>query len=206
MELTHEQIRKEVQDIEYALSDLFDRGLCYDQDDVILALTCLAETSIELRKLGEENKQLQKFERHLERCSEIIASWPDWKKEAMGTREHKRPEGCTCGIALGTLCGIHDFEHPDIPLNVQVAKALGKEVTIVNGAWLYKSWAPIPDYPHNLKATIKALEEYCDSIRMATILTYTKNGWQVNMGDIIRNKSLPLAICHAIIKHAAQEK
>lgn len=52
-ELTHTEIRKKVEDIDYGLADLFDRGLCYDQDDVILALRLLVETTLELEALDE---------------------------------------------------------------------------------------------------------------------------------------------------------
>lgn len=49
-ELTHTEIKEKLEDINYGLVDLFDRGLRYDQDDIILALRLLVEATIELEQ------------------------------------------------------------------------------------------------------------------------------------------------------------
>lgn len=59
--MSHEEVRKIIEELNYGFIDLFDRGLCYDQDDVIEALRMLAEKEKKVQELEEEiRKVMQK--------------------------------------------------------------------------------------------------------------------------------------------------
>lgn len=117
---------------------------------------------------------------------------------------------------------------PDLPLNARVAKALGKEIVIVNDKWQIvevksfvgtglesHAYDPIPDYSNDRDAAMGVLEEYCQEKRNFTIAYYPdyskpfrvsvwgeiKCGEKTNLSEV-NNNSLPQAICEVIVKHA----
>ena len=135
-------------------------------------------------------------------------------------RLSKKPErkhictkcGRTSGMVTFNPCPFCD---PVPPLNVRVAKAL--EMTIAPcknhpGDWLFMTgavgagaWQSIPPYDSDLTAAMGALEEYCrKQVEDIDIFNQTEIPiWRVQLGRFLCvNKSLPTAICEAIVKHS----
>lgn len=115
---------------------------------------------------------------------------------------------------------------PDRSVDVEVAKALGKDVKFIKlsgndndkrGEWVIdygRKRRDLPRYSEDVAAAIGAIEEYCKKVKERLFLSYEKYSnqpptepflqWRINigMGDGQHDKSLPLAICLAIIAHA----
>ncbi len=126
-----------------------------------------------------------------------------------------------CGGKFGHTCHHMGISKPtpDLPLNARVAKALGLKIKYhpLIGGVIDRGFGvtpdDIPDYDTDLPAAMGALEEYKKHTSGITIHLYQNNNlynyWVVHIDTIDqvegRNRSLPQAICEAIVKHSEQQ-
>lgn len=132
---------------------------------------------------------------------------------------------CTCDdVWYRPGCLYHGKPAPD-PLHMRVAKANGQACwTDRDGKWRSHmgrfipegvEYPIVPDYPNDLVAAMKALEEYCDNDDLRFEIGHSRDlGWRINIAqywselkeqlgkDLAEGSNLPQAICEAIVAHA----